>query len=365
LIKYKLTHLLFNRVHNVSSNVDTNFVGFPWAYGGWTEFQSYFNVQSERSCHWCAGDVSKKDQSASYSALVFYCSKILQFVPKDHPQRALIETLLIWVTNNTATHVVKWLEELFRGIIGMLFSGDFNTSDFNTKDMGDMWYHYVFSQYKDDQATLAIALKDPDLKFGCQGDDFIMKVPDEYWDKINLEGFSTFILEHHKNTVKEDSKRVSRQLWTEFDEDGEICGGSEIKFLQRYFKEGVGPFRPTAVYYRKITLFKPDMTPEKFCHKLIGLAYDTFGTNDTAYRFLATLYFRTVQECRLQARDLAAAFDLSKKDLNRSMKYKWGIDLDFRAFVAFPPKDHIYKMFFTHNQLGSKFCVRTPRSPDW
>jgi len=364
LVQYIICSILFGPLHHQTANVGPNFIGFPWAYGGAKEFAKMTSdLDEEYPGRYGSGDVKNKDQSFPWHDLIMISSLVFTLIPKDHPKYGLLKTLVSWNARFTAGHVVRWLEHLFRLVLGTLFSGDYNTSFFNTFHMICAWVHYVMRNAKDPKT----ALNHPGLKFCAAGDDFFNRIPDDL-PELSNEGFIDFLKTYHAQTVKPDSIITTKTLWSYPTETFEIDveKSTQQKFLQCYFRptpEGLVPWRPTAVYYRKITLWKPEMTPVKFASKLIGLAYDTRGSNPVAYKFLHDLYVWFTEEYNLNAGDFYSAWELNKPDVLRSMQFKWGLNLDVYDFCHFPTEAKLRQLFYTDDFGATLYRTRFSRDP--
>jgi hypothetical protein len=364
IFQIMIARAIYEPMHNSTNNVGSNFVGFPFAYGGMKDVHDFLNLDDDEPSIFVSGDISGKDQSFPYAALVIFCSMVLLYIPADHPERGLLETLVIWLTRYTAGHVVGWLPpDLWRIVLNALFSGDYNTSFFNTLHMILMWIHYIMVMYPGQEIEV---LLDKCLKFLAQGDDYLFRSPKKYL-KINAETWKKFIKEHHNQTVKAGSEIQTSFIYSAYDKDFEIDKekSSLHKFLQRYFIKttlGTLPFRPFSVYVRKATAWK-NLTVCEYMQKLIGLAFDTMGTNIRAYEFLRLLFEWVKKKNNISRSDLVSAWDSSKHMAYRSIKFKWGVDLTAADFATFPSIAKIQDLFLKTNLNGTLFKIRQPRQP--
>jgi len=344
-------------LHDVRQNTGTNFIGFTWGYNGCRRFFKHFNWEAnpnniKRPCECFSGDISGKDQSAQWGELLMYiaqCYIVVNWDVMTSNHRKLIQTLILFLAQHTASHIVRWYGACFRYVIGCLFSGDFNTSDFNTFHMSVLWFSYLLHNLP--REMWSVALKDPDLNFGAQGDDCVGKIPREYQGWISGEGFFKYIGERHRQYLKPGSFVSSDSFLTKVNRGtGQIIGGSKIKFLQRYFilNEGSGwpePFRPTFVVISKLFGVTKVSTPGLFCSKCIGLAYDTMGTNPHCYELLSIAFQAVARTYDLTFNEIKQSIAESTESLFRSSTYKWGIKVSADTYHDFPSLHRIYTLF--------------------
>jgi hypothetical protein len=206
----------------------------------------------------------------------------------------LTTSLFMWLIQNTAYHTVNWPGG-FRFVIGLLFSGDYNTSVLNSLHLCVLFIAYVIEK-STLHAELWGAWRDGRARAMVQGDDVLLSFGSDVRGMINTSGFITF-LEKHGQIVKPESVAVSERLDCDFDRHGHLRTPRDkaIVFLKRYlFRESrrklIYPVRPTCDYvYRLVTTTSSLDTPALYFSKLIGLLLDTMGTNPFAYSLLLTL----------------------------------------------------------------------------
>jgi len=213
---------------------------------------------------------------------------------------SLITIVLIeWLIANTAYHIVNWPGG-FRYVIGILFSGDYNTSFLNTlhlivvlccylrhealrcKDAGD----YV-------GASLWIwAFTTGDFRAVVQGDDIIGSFSKALQAHGGSpDGLRSYIQEKFKMKIKPEAYRVNVRLDVDVNEFGFVVTKDPIVFLKRnFFKCKVGdkiiirPYRCTLDYIDRMFVSTSGMVTSYDCiAKYIGLCLDTLGVNIIAY----------------------------------------------------------------------------------
>jgi len=212
------------------------------------------NPQLKKKWKYATFDVQNKDNRATIILLVLYFSvNILYFAPHiavGDFNSDYIRIFFAWVLTHTTTHTVEWFHFVWKIVVGTLFSGDYNTSHFNTWSMQLMIRAYKVWLYEKDWCDAEIFEKDCSYcRFGAQGDNGLMGSREDYWEKINIHTFAQFLKENYHHVLK-DIKEYEN-FYTEFDEFGNITKEGPF-FLQRYFTPQ-GPCRPTSVYEKKNT----------------------------------------------------------------------------------------------------------------
>jgi len=275
---------------------------------------------------------------------------LVDFVGMDPTWKKINQALLTYVAQHTSSHYVRWYGNAYRAIIGCLFSGDFNTSDYNTKHMGRLWYSYLLHSIPCDKWKEAFS--DPCLKFGAQGDDCMGRIPLEWKKYISGLGFGEYLKTRHSHLVKEGSFVSSRSPLSTIDIKTGTLVNVSIKLLQRYFvlNEVTGypePFRPTFVVISKLLGESKAITPGIFLSKCIGLAYDTMGTNPHCYYILEKIFADICGIYDLTMEEVRQSLCDSSDSLYRSSNYKWGVVVDYKSFHTFPSLQRIKSIFNT------------------
>jgi hypothetical protein len=379
LLQHIITMKLFKVFHEHVCNFADNFVAFTWYYGKWHQFYDYFlfhekefeeeerkfkeqesrvpingpilNAQSpkkkknkknkkkkenneppktnkreppvKKKWRYATFDVQNKDNRATIILLVLYFSVNMlyfaQHINLGDFNSDYIRIFFAWVLAHTTTHTVEWFHFVWKIVVGTLFSGDYNTSHFNTWSMQLMIRAYKVWLYEKGWCDAEIFEKDCSYcRFGAQGDNGLMGSREDYWDKINIHTFADFLRENYHHVLK-DVKEYDH-FYTEFDEFGNIVKEGPF-FLQRYFTPA-GPCRPTSVYEKKILGSTQFLSPQLIASKTIGLAYDTYGTNPYAYNMLKSIY----ESNRLLMPVTVAENLVADVKSSRKRKYVWGIE---------------------------------------
>lgn len=323
--------------------VGANAIGTQWLHGGADEFANSMGVPcpepvaSDREVPnprplpvwgraWICLDISKFDQSVLATLLL-----LVLFLPslcysRDSQWWPVTRAILQWCLDRSVTKIVKWFGDSWRAIHGLMFSGEYLTSQGDSYylellfECFDIWFrdylvehgyskefveefersYHAFKDYGDD-GVLCYEAKY--MYIICQGTDepvllgrylkekFFMelKMSDTYvcyddppgtWDYPSDVGFVTHV--DHWGWGGEEIKRKG------------------VKFLKRYFIRdfdgALCPWRPTIDYFSKsICVVNSPSNMARHVIRLRALACDTYGTNARAYEHLSRVEAHIVQ----------------------------------------------------------------------
>jgi len=369
LFIYLITYKFFKWYHDLTNNVGANLIGFTWGHNGCKRLFEHLNWEDKEESEWFGMDISGKDQSSQSAELNMSIADallMLDLVSMDEKWKRINKALLLYVAQNTSSHYVRWYGNAFRIVVGCLFSGDYNTSDYNTKHIIRMWFSYILHVVPREHWKLALTNKS--LKLAVQGDDIFGRIPGVLKVWLSGQGFATYMLEKHQHKIKPGSFISSPTPLTEFDpRTGRITGGSLLKLLQRYFRlnEITGwpePFRPTFVIISKLFGATKAVTPGLFLSKTIGLAYDTMGTNPHCYDLLEKAFFAVSSHYQVTTDEIKESLINSSDSLFRSTSFKWGLSIDAGSFHTFPSRRLIYDMF-NNEPSTEELRVKVSREP--
>lgn len=323
-------------------------IGHKWSHGGAYMLYKLLHGDEEGEggdkYFYFHGDFSKLDQSLKAHALmIFTMMCVLSFCPESRYYR-LAQAMLAFLANDTAFHYVKWLDDTWRLIIGLMFSGDFKTSFGDTICVLMAWEDYIMDIVtiieSDKRLGQAVArrflqdVRDRKVFILIYGDDFIGCCPKRWRSILNLKTFADFVAKRWGLTVK-GLGTISREcetLLTEHDHLGRVIPGKEgCVFLKRYFvkhyheqsgKWFIMAWRPTSAYFvRSVISANPIDSKVLALARIHGLMIDTQGTNVDAFYFLDTLADEIINgdesiPLRLQEmelHELEGALSMSKK----------------------------------------------------
>jgi len=296
-------------------------VGMKWLDGGAAKFYDTMNGnKTHRKFRWYEGDWSKYDLSILAHELMIYNMTTLLYYEEGDNKYKLFQYIVEYCTSQLVAKVVRFVNGEWRMIIGVMPSGDFNTSHGDSWIQTILWFTYVRSVERRIKALaqgcrnrnmmvkydayLAIvtdiqeSLRTYDLMIAVYGDDYLMCVPESLVKWINGVGYGNYMKECFYMEQKASTIKEYTYLLTEVDHRyGEIVKFGP-KFLKRYLinfkiggKDTIVAFRPTrAVYFRCVFSKDLDLDIYDSMIRLIGMAWDTMGTNLVAYSFCSFMY---------------------------------------------------------------------------
>jgi hypothetical protein len=287
----------------------------------------------------------------------------------------ILNAMVLWLAMNTAFHTVNW-DRSWRVMIGVLASGDYNTSHLNTLHMVLLVYAWCILTHKQEVKRIMelnlppkkthsllkkaeeyrLAIKTGALCFKVQGDNIIWSVSDDIIDKMNHQTFDDFMALNDMSLKPSDAKQA-RSLIDEVDDKGEFVHDSP-DFLQRHFLveeyKGVHyvvPVRAFSDHVKSIYHNAGEMNDvHVYVAKLMSIVCDSMGANAKIYRWLRyylslfflgdndTPYFRKlVQEEMDNAENLPKRlYKYGMKEMTSSDLFLLAIDRDalFRRLVG-------------------------------
>jgi len=360
---------LFHWYHELTDNSGSNLIGFTWGHNGCKRLFNYLGWEDKEESEWFCFDIKGKDQSSQVAELEMYCADcklLIDFVSMDPKWKRINEALLLYITMNTSSHYVRWYGNAFRIVIGTLFSGDYSTSDYNTKHVGIMFISYILHTVP--RSDWKFVFLDKLLRLVVQGDDIFGRIPLRLAHWLSGKGFAEYITTRHSHYIKEGTFISGASPLTEFDVNtGQIVGKPGIKLLQRYFMLNPftgypEPFRPTFVIISKLFGATKAVTPGLFLSKCIGLAYDTMGTNPHCYYLIEKAFLEVVKFHGITTDEIRQNLINSKDSMFRSSSYKWGLWIDAESWYSFPTLDKI-RTLFLKDPSDEETLKRVTRGP--
>lgn len=276
-------------------------------------------------------DIRKKDTrfAAQDLAVIVMLVEFVFDLTADTKENAFTQVLLWWLVDKTAYHNVNWPGG-FRFVIGVLFSGDYNTTFLNTIHvlwLAQCYCVFVHKNSKDpNRKRYLTAIRDGSLVVGDAGDDVVGSISDSL-PEMSPQGFVDFIKKFNQ-IIKPESFRVTRTLFSRVTPQGRVSEG--IVFLKRYFvryeykgEKYVAPFRPTEDYifrlYRHTT---PISDLPTYISRIVGLTLDTHGTNDVAYKMCYNLVAYLIRASETTIYEVQDAMET--EEFVQQRKYKMG-----------------------------------------
>jgi len=300
MFHYLLAKIHFEPFHDFLKSRFPFGVGFRWAGGGAQVLWDYLCGDAKDRVFFCM-DISGKDLSFTANDIaILLMTASWGFEFGDDPRSRICKTFLRWLVQNTAGHVLNFPGGLFNLVMGSLCSGDYNTSYLNTLHLVVVCCSYcVFCFEETNDIRYLTAMKTGLFRVVIQGDDIIGSISDSL-PLMTPEHFRAFIKSHFAMNVKESAFRQARSLLIQVNKYGFLVTPEKerIVFLQRYFREflvvrnGVSrrvlrPHRNTSDTIYKMRWNAQGMKDAYDCLcKWIGLALDTMGVNDVAWRLV-------------------------------------------------------------------------------
>jgi len=376
LLHYIVSKVLCEPLHDYMMNRKGFRVGNRWLGGGARKYAAAMGAWDEDRTFGC-GDVGGKDTKFKASDISILLASILRCYRMDGSDEAFItQVWMEWLVDNTAYHIVNWPGG-FRFVVGLLFSGDYNTSFLNTMHVlwaihsYGAWCHDVHGM--DPVTTLRNGV--PVLSVWVQGDDVTMSSCDDRFDIHSLNGY----LKKWDLELKEDSVVKTKQFFADVDlVSGMIRTPPDqcIVFLKRViYTDGhvVRPFRDIRdIGYRlyHTTTGVPDHA--QYCAKLAGLMLDTMGTNEPGWRFCRAMIGNIIKQKRATLEGMVSAMEgdyfvktrMYKQGLqDASAEAIWDLTNDksmllerVDGYYVTPEEEYLHKQSYDDRpMMGSKY----------
>jgi hypothetical protein len=301
MLHYLVAKILCEPIHDYLMFRLPYAVGFRWLGGGAKFLYDYLKGGDTARTFYCT-DISQKDVSfTAVDIAVLLMQSLSVYDLKDDEESTITRIMMEWLIANTSYHVVNWPGG-FRFVIGILFSGDYNTSFLNTFHLvvvNCCFCIHMYNAVKDKRCL--VAMRDGAWIPVIQGDDQIGSYSDEIASLgMTSDAFVGYLQSVWNMKVKPEAYRKSRSLLAKEKFAPGVSGKpiptgmletpveEQIVFLKRILvmQNGVvRPFRPIHdIIYRLHRSASDILTPYDVLAKLIGLSLDTMGVNVQAYR---------------------------------------------------------------------------------
>lgn len=279
-------------------------IGFRWWKGGAYELAKQLRYTENVTMG--KGDVKKMDKHIKRHLLNLFSSENLRYynfsdVDKTHGD--FFKELVEWAGDSLAVKVVNTVGDRFVVMNGVLPSGAYETSHANSWIMGYLYFLFLAHCATGPNGTRVMqAVASGAIVFVVYGDDHILSTPTDLWNVCGEHKFKEFVLGFGL-IIQDDGQfpflsRVGKY--------GELIVPG-ISFLQHYFvlREEVGldedyppvlPFRPSHKTIVKVPYGSgaPRSNVDNVL-AVIGMAYDSKGTNEYTYLFLRGLYATLIE----------------------------------------------------------------------
>jgi hypothetical protein len=303
VIKYMIDVNMKKPTHAHMMKNGSNAIGHSWVGNGARRFLvDELRYGSGPPSEWSDADVSQKDTQFKATDLLIQLLMSAYYYREDDDY--VLNEFLKFSAHEAAFKVVRWLcsEEVWVLILGVLFSGDLETSHGNTNHMGTCWNQFVnhtIKLYASEFPPLRHAREDIYLIFKVQGDDVFQRTPCYYVKYLGSRAFNAWLKKYYGMFFKPEEHHITDDPVSYLDL-GLIKEGKwrlkkrGNKFLKRYFvwakyngKRMLVPFREATDYFVRMGRSVIDQNdPLVFLVRAVGLLWDTMGTNPEAEGFL-------------------------------------------------------------------------------
>jgi hypothetical protein len=327
LLQHLLTQVTFEPIHQILQNSSDNFLSFNWFRGGWRQLYSYIGPNQNENT-WFEYDVTGMDTTATpwFIAMYLRMALVTHKTPFAQDTLALVP-LVTWLFRHTALHTVEWTTNIWKQVFGVLLSGDYNTSSFNTFCMQILFRAYKVHLVHEHHVDKEIFNPDTHLlTHAIQGDNGLIRAHVSIASIVDR----TFV-----PYLASWGKTVRPNTWLKYNNfysDVDIKTGPS--FLQRHFTPQ-GPARPYETYVKKIFGSTDPMTYDQIAAKAIGLAWDTFGTSPHSYELLQAVHYWALSKA-----DKPLKKEYIQDRMHKKLLYVYGLrpaDID----VIFPSLQEI------------------------
>jgi len=405
---YMLTKLLMGTFFKLHRSAGYS-IGMSWFAGAAANLAKRFKINEKTSfLKFFDYDVSKWDTSLKAIFLGLILAVYARFYrdSKEHHIDFLVTMCLIkFIIDNAMVKMCQWFDDLWRLVIGMMFSGTPETATVNTiyhifliiawilylttqvdermrKKLLTALIDYVASTF-DLTITMDQFLEKVMLIFLCYGDDGLVCCKDpEIASVLTLESWSKFLKSFFGMEIKYSNCGEYDQFLSKLDPLGEFVTHDWIApdgktyqipdgpvFLKRRFIEiehnnrtFVAPARCASDYFARFGKSVADLSnPVLQLYRIHGLVYDTFGPNELAYDFL--------KAGRDQLVKAMPTIELDIKQVNQNVKDYVLIQEKFKRmmggenyqidFTTFPTREYLLdRVSHGSREHENEVCVR-------
>jgi len=345
-------------------------IGQKWNHGEAQRFSEYMHG-SYPNMRWHTGDIAKIDKNIRDWLLTMYVKTgSFYFSHPDELSHKLHHALTILLSERINVKTVLHVGGQWTLIKGMMYSGGYETSH------GDSWILlFAFCLYL--EYTMAVnteraylidkALLRGLIRIVVYGDDHVFCTPDELADILNEQTFGIFLKRFIGLEIRD---AVSIPYFHTSISDSDMIIRPGVVFLKIYFiiKEFVEdedfpviyPFKPTHDTMIKLFCNKANLEIT-YPLQAIGQAYDTRGTNVTAYNLVKHFYDYYIRILDKSPRELFnMAMEASDNVALRNLVGRTGITLEEMA-KGFPSRHMLLALHKKDKELGSNVIRTTDR----
>jgi hypothetical protein len=316
---------------------------------------------------WVDGDITGLDKHIPDWMLYLYLSagsKYCNWNSMNGSQRRLLKRLYLLLQYHMVNKITLQPGNVWRLIIGMMYSGGKETSHGDSWIMAIIFFMYIeycALRHPFLSDAIRLCLMQEFIRIIVYGDDHIWCCPKHLRNVINANGFAAFLKEFFDMELrdfKEYDHFVSRvdRVTGNF-----IYRGP--KFLKRYFIDSylpfaapILPFKPVIESAVRLCAVTDDEDVCALVLKSIGQAWDSMGTNRVTYDVCREAYNFAMERMTLTPKELYNLWknDKTKARFLKNLIKKSSISSE-EFFESFPTIEqlqarHIYVPEFCNNK---------------
>lgn len=327
LLKFLMDSVVHIPFHQLLRRGYSYSIGHKWPGGGAEELAREMNGW-DPDWRWIWWDASKLDQSIVATLIVIICMLSLIVYEPGTIDYVILANIAAFCADQTGGKYVTWMGKYCRFVIGVIFSGDLNTSHLGSLVMGSAVECAVIDATRE-QKKLALQGDSKAQEFlskvsvVCKeniitktricraghplhysprvyGDDGLMGMHKHIHAILTMERLTKYMEDNFNIKLKASACGTSDKFFAKVTPDGNVAtsvpDGPRPCLLKRYFvlakiPQFVEPvvlaFRPREDYDVRIGRTAQSIDDKSIEYaRLVGLMWDTMGTNVVAWELL-------------------------------------------------------------------------------
>jgi hypothetical protein len=282
-------------------------IGISGWWGGWYQLAKLLHYDNPL-LFWADGDVKALDKHIPDFMLYVYLSAGARYWAWDSfnsHQRVFLKRIYLLLQYHMVNKITLQPGELWRLIIGVMYSGGPETSHGDSWIMAALFFsyiEYVILQHPDHEAYIRACMIARFIYIIIYGDDHVWCCPLSLRHIINVRGLADFLLSIWKMELR-DYKEYDHLL-SEVDLATGVFRYKGPRFLKRYFIKSpfegsapVVPYKETLEPMLRMCIVSNREGIPGLILKTIGLAWDAMGTNPIIHEAARSAYEFAVANC--------------------------------------------------------------------
>jgi hypothetical protein len=304
-------------------------IGISGWWGGWYQLATLLKYNNP-DLFWVDGDVKALDKHIPDFMLYVYLSAGARYWAWDSfnkHQRVFLKRIYLLLEYHMVNKITLQPGELWRMIIGVMYSGGPETSHGDSWIMAVIFYTYiefVILRYSEHEAVIRACLVARFIYIIVYGDDHIWCCPKRLRDIINAESFARFLKDIWGMELRDF--REYEQLISEVDIATGVFRYKGPKFLKRYFIRSSDPGMAPIVPYKetlepllKMCIVSNHEGMPGLILKSIGQAWDSMGTNPLIYEGAKAAFQYASSVCTETPMDIFRRLKKSTSPVDRKL----------------------------------------------